>query len=118
MRKKLKKNRVMNIQQLKILASKMNAIKPQEYMLTLTVYNGSQTYSKIHLLKSVEHVHKFIYDYMKSEESKLIYNYDANPYTIPNAAYIENLIKTKSQSIFYAGNEYACWVRFELKKLK
>ena len=106
----------MNIQQLKTFANKMNTMKP--YMLTLTVYNGSQTFSKVHLLKSVEEVHKFIYDYMMDEDNKLIYNYDANHYTIPPPAYIENLIKTKTQSIFYAGNEYSCWVRFELKKLR
>ena len=108
----------MNINQLKTLANKMNTIKPKEYMLTLTVYNGSQTYSKIHILKSVEHVHKFIYDYMMDEDNKLIYNYYVNPYTIPPPAYIDNLIKTKTESIFYAGNEYSCWVRFELKKLR
>ena len=108
----------MNIQQLKTLAKKMNTIKPQEYLLTITVYKNSQTYSKIHILKSVEHVHKFIYDYMMDEDNKHIYNYDSNPYTIPPPAYIDNLIKTKTQSIFYAGNEYACWVRFEVKKLK
>ena len=55
---------------------------------------------------------------MMDEDNKLIYNYDANHYTIPPPAYIEQLIKTKTQSIFYAGSEYECWVRFELKKLK
>ena len=108
----------MNMQQLKTFAKKMNTIKPQVYMLTLTVYNGSQTYSKIHLLKTVEEVHKFIHDYMMDEDNKHLYNYYANPYIIPPPAYIENLIETKTKSIFYAGNEYSCWVRFELKKLK
>ena len=108
----------MNINQLKILANKMNTIKLKEYMLTLNVYNGSQTYSKIHILNSIEQVHKFIYDYMNTEDNRLIYNYYEKQYTIPPPAYIDNLIKTKAQSIFYAGNEYACWVRFEVKRIK
>ena len=108
----------MNINQLKTLANKMNTIKPKEYLVTLTVYNGAQTYSKIHIIKSIEQVHKFIYDYMNDEDNRLIYNYYEKPYTIPSPAYIDNLIKTKTESIFYAGNEYSCSVRFEVKKLK
>ena len=96
----------------------MNTIKPKEYLLTLTVFNGAQTYSKIHIIKSLEQVHKFIYDYMYDEDNKIIYNYYEKPYTIPPPAYIDNLIKTKIQSIFYAGNEYSYWVRFEVKKLR
>ena len=107
----------MDIKQLKILANKMNMIKPREYMLTINLYNGSQTYSKIHILNSVEQVHKFIYDYMNTEDNRLIYNYYTKTYTIPSPAYIDNLIKTKTQSIFYAGSEYECWVHFEVKKL-